>query len=69
MRSAGIRTAATSWCSFGGDKWGGSNITVFASKDLEKWDGRLALNLPGWALYNTSVCNGTLANFPRGFFP
>jgi hypothetical protein len=41
---------------FGVDKWGGSKITVFLSKDLEKWGERLALNLPGWGLYNTSVC-------------
>jgi hypothetical protein len=43
---------------FGVDKWGGSKITVFKSTDLEKWDQRLALQLPGWGLYNTSVCKG-----------
>jgi hypothetical protein len=41
---------------FGVDKWGGSKITMFRSKDLEKWEDRLALHLPGWGLYNTSVC-------------
>lgn len=41
---------------FGLDKWGGSAITVFKSKDLEKWESRRALSLPGWGLYNTSVC-------------
>lgn len=41
---------------FGVNKWGGSTITVFRSKDLEKWEERLALTLPGWGLYNTSVC-------------
>jgi hypothetical protein len=41
---------------FGVDKWGGSKITVFRSKDMEKWEDRPALHLPGWGLYNTSVC-------------
>lgn len=41
---------------FGVDKWGGSKVTVFRSKDLEKWDDRVALEAPGWGLYNTSVC-------------
>jgi len=41
---------------FGVDKWGGSKITLFQSKDMEKWDERLALHLPGWELFNTSVC-------------
>jgi hypothetical protein len=38
------------------DKWGGSKVSVFRSKDMEKWEGRLALHLPGWELFNTSVC-------------
>jgi len=41
---------------FGVEKWGGSNITVFHSKDMAKWEERLALRLPGWELFNTSVC-------------
>jgi hypothetical protein len=41
---------------FGVDKWGGSRITVFRSKDMEKWEERLALHVPGWELFNTSVC-------------
>src|SRR5262245_58045818 len=41
---------------FGVDKWGGSKITVFRSKDMEKWEGRLALHVPDWELFNTSVC-------------
>ena len=41
---------------FGVDKWGGSTITVFRSKDLEKWEERPALTLPGWGLYHTAVC-------------
>jgi alpha-L-fucosidase len=38
------------------DKWGGSKITLFRSKDLEKWEEKLALELPSWSLFNTSVC-------------
>ncbi len=41
---------------FGVDKWGGSKISMFRSKDLDKWEDRFALQLPGWGLYNTSVC-------------
>jgi hypothetical protein len=41
---------------YGVDKWGGSKITVFWSKDMAKWVERLALQLPGWELFNTSVC-------------
>jgi hypothetical protein len=41
---------------FGADKWGGSKITLFKSKDMEKWEDGLALHLPGWELFNTSVC-------------
>jgi hypothetical protein len=41
---------------YGVDKWGGSKITVFRSQDLERWEERLALHLPGWELFNTSVC-------------
>jgi hypothetical protein len=41
---------------FGVDKWGGSKITRFQSKDLDQWAERPALTVPGWGLYNTSVC-------------
>jgi alpha-L-fucosidase len=41
---------------YGVDKWGGSKIAVFRSKDMEKWEERLALHVPGWELFNTSVC-------------
>jgi hypothetical protein len=43
-------------CAFGVDKWGGSRITAFRSTDMEKWESRPALSVPGWGLYNTSVC-------------
>ena len=41
---------------FGVDKWGGSKITVFWSKNLENWESQLGLDLVGWGLYNASVC-------------
>ena len=36
--------------------WDGENIFVFRSNDLEHWEQRPALKLPGWGLFNTSVC-------------
>ena len=41
---------------FGVDNWDGENIAVFRSTDLEHWEQHKALNLPGWGLFNTSVC-------------
>jgi hypothetical protein len=41
---------------FGVDKWGGSKISVFHSKDLKEWQSQPALTLLGWGLYNTTVC-------------
>jgi hypothetical protein len=41
---------------FGVDKWGGSRVQMFRSKDLKNWDTGPALNLPKWELFNTSVC-------------
>jgi hypothetical protein len=45
----------TMWV-FGVDNWDGENIAVFKSNDLDHWEQRLALKLPGWGLFNTSVC-------------
>jgi hypothetical protein len=33
-------------------------IQVFRSLDLVKWEEKSALKLPGWGLFNTSVCDG-----------
>ena len=41
---------------FGVEAWGGSKISMFRSKDLEHWESRQVLELPGWTLFNTSVC-------------
>ncbi len=45
----------TMWV-FGVDNWDGENILVFRSNDLEHWEKHPALKLPGWGLFNTSVC-------------
>ncbi len=41
---------------FGVNQWGGTQVRVFRSKDLVSWEDRTALDLPGWAIFNTSVC-------------
>ncbi len=43
---------------FGVDIWNGTRIQVFWSSDLEHWASQAALVLPGWGLFNTSVCKG-----------
>ena len=40
----------------GTNAWGGQRVEIFASKDLEHWDAFNALNLPGFGIYNTSMC-------------
>ncbi|MBI4027540.1 MAG: hypothetical protein HY360_21315 [Verrucomicrobia bacterium] len=49
---------------YGVNIWGGLKIQVFWSKDkdLETWSSKTALDLPGWGIYNNSVCKG-----PRGY--
>jgi alpha-L-fucosidase len=43
---------------FGVDIWDGEEIRVFWSRDLAQWDSQTALRLPGWGLFNTTVCRG-----------
>jgi len=43
---------------YGVSNWGGPDIQVFWSKDLEHWEEQAALKIPGWAIYNTAVCKG-----------
>ena len=38
------------------DIWDGERVDVFASDDMEHWEHWNALNLPGYGLFNTSVC-------------
>jgi hypothetical protein len=41
---------------FGVDNWDGEEIAVFRSTDLKRWEQHTALRIPGWGLFNTSVC-------------
>lgn len=43
---------------FGVNTWGGSDIQLFYSNDLQTWSAQPALSLAGWGLYNNSVCKG-----------
>ena len=43
---------------FGANVNGGERIHVFSSHDLESWSEKRALELPGWGLFNNSVCKG-----------
>ena len=38
------------------DRWGGEHITMFVSSDLINWEQRSVLDLPGYKIYNTSIC-------------
>lgn len=40
----------------GTDKWNGERIDLFASRDLRRWEKWNALNLPGYGIFNTSLC-------------
>ena len=41
---------------YGVNLWGGEVMRVLWSKDMQTWSEADALNLPGWAMYNNSVC-------------
>lgn len=41
---------------YGVHGWGGQEIGVFWTSDLERWDSRIGLDLATWGVYNTSVC-------------
>ncbi len=36
--------------------WDGERVDIFASTDMEHWESWNALNLPGYGLFNTSLC-------------
>jgi len=42
--------------------WDGERVNIFASGDLEHWQSWNALNLPGYGIFNTSMCR-TDSNF------
>lgn len=39
-----------------GKKWGADQVWIYASRDLKNWEERLALDLPGFSIFNTSMC-------------
>ncbi len=41
------------------NKWGGDMIFLFESKDMRNWESRTVIELPGWKIYNTSLCHGS----------
>jgi len=43
---------------YGVNAWGGTEIRVWWSENLKTWSSQTALSLPGWQIYNTSVCKG-----------
>jgi len=38
------------------DVWGGERVDIFASNDMEHWESWNALDLPGYGIFNTSLC-------------
>ena len=38
------------------DKWDGQRVDIFASTDMGNWTSWNALDLPGYGLFNTSLC-------------
>lgn len=42
---------------FGVENWGASRMSVFWSKDLKTWESKNILDLPGWEIFNNSVCH------------
>lgn len=40
------------------EKGGQPMLRMFASRDLVKWDSWTVLNMPGWGIFNTSICKG-----------
>jgi hypothetical protein len=38
------------------DIWNGEHIEIFVSADLINWHSRPVLNLPGYGIFNTSLC-------------
>jgi len=38
------------------DIWDGENVDIFMSTDLQNWGSWNALHLPGYGIFNTSIC-------------
>jgi hypothetical protein len=41
---------------FGVKRWDTDTVYQFSSKDLKNWTKQTAIELPGWGLFNSSVC-------------
>ena len=52
---------------FGVNMWGKERIQVFWSKDLKQWEDKPALVLPGWEIFNNSVCKGKDGRYVMAF--
>ena len=44
------------------DIWDGEKVEIFVSRDLKTWESWNALNLPGYGMFNTSLCRD-----PQGY--
>jgi hypothetical protein len=44
------------------DIWDGEHLLLYESRDLQTWERRDILHLPGYGLFNTSLCRG-----PEGY--
>ncbi len=40
----------------GTDIWDGERVELFCSRDMEQWESWNALSLPGYGIFNTSLC-------------
>ena len=38
------------------DIWNGEKVEIFVSRDLKNWESWTALDLPGYGMFNTSLC-------------
>lgn len=52
---------------FGVNMWGKERLQVFWSKDLETWKDQTAFELPGWEIFNNSVCKGKDGQYVMAF--
>jgi hypothetical protein len=44
---------------YGVRNWGDWQVHIFWSKNLRDWQTKLALDLPGWGIFNNSVCKAS----------
>ncbi len=52
---------------YGVNEWEGTTVKVFWSNDLKNWSSQTALNLPGWGIFNNSVCKGKEGKYIMAF--